>query len=712
MTLQHQPHQAPDASAASSPAALPPLPPVPMPGTTHAGSAAPASGLVELASSAQSSVDPGPYSAQSSVDRGPFDRRSDTPTFEPEPFSQLAIRRPTTALANALRAAAAPPPGHGGTPGGHVRLPLPPLPGPKLAGCTDLVEIDRAPGVVTYRAWHSGLSRLVQLSVLAAPALDERHFAQFLSRRADISALSWHPHIQPLHDAAMLDGGSGYLVGEFLPFGSLGGRLAIDGALAWSEVVHYGVQIADALDAAHRSGVSHGGLDQYLLRLDRSGDVKLAGLGLGAAIARRGHDLDAPPSSPGDLADLGLTLWLLLGGAVTASGALAPGAGATGGTGRGAVADATIAGRVGTDGASGASGASVPGLSPLDIPPMLLDLIERLLAVRPGDASGTAPVEAAWLWGVAGPSAAAAAKELQRIQFELDLAVTPTYTGGAGAPTARGSFEVAGWTASIDSAPGVKEWGGWTPTPDLIWTSEPATAEPAPAEPETAEPAAPDTADEPTWAEGRDAKPATDSPVPVIDGAPLVDAAEPPAPGETPAVEAQAAVDTETPTVTTSAVEAQAPAVPPATPAPPADLRPIVGGPDATPDMISIEPDARVDEPYRNGATTYGPIVVPADPSSALAPAPTPATPLAPTDPTDPPIQPWPVSSTISSTAGEGVAADAADRLDGLAPAWSSPSAAEAASVALVGTPVPIESHRRRMTRTPSPWPWPWRPSR
>src|SRR6266487_656823 len=78
-----------------------------------------------------------------------------------------------------------------------------------------------------------------------------QEFAQRFEREAKtISQLS-HPNICTLYDV-----GVNYLVMELLDGESLADKLA-KGPLPLEQVLRYGVQIADALDKAHRAGIVH-----------------------------------------------------------------------------------------------------------------------------------------------------------------------------------------------------------------------------------------------------------------------------------------------------------------------------------------------------------------------------------------------------------------------------------------------------------------------
>ncbi len=141
-----------------------------------------------------------------------------------------------------------------------------------------------------YRAKDTRLDRLVAIKVLpghlsANPELRER----FEREARAISSLS-HPHICSLYDVGHQDGVD-FLVMEFLEGQSLADRLGGE-PLSSDEVLRLGVQIAEALSAAHRSGVVHRDLKPGNIMLTRSG-AKLLDFGL----AKMGVEAATPTSS-------------------------------------------------------------------------------------------------------------------------------------------------------------------------------------------------------------------------------------------------------------------------------------------------------------------------------------------------------------------------------------------------------------------------------
>jgi Tol biopolymer transport system component len=137
-----------------------------------------------------------------------------------------------------------------------------------------------------YRARDTRLGRIVAVKVLPSHLSSSSEVRQRFEREAKtISQLS-HPHICALHDVGR-EGETEYLVMEYLEGETLADRLA-KGPLPLEQTLRYGVQIADALDKAHRQGIIHRDLKPGNVMLTKSG-VKLLDFGLAKVMAPPSH---------------------------------------------------------------------------------------------------------------------------------------------------------------------------------------------------------------------------------------------------------------------------------------------------------------------------------------------------------------------------------------------------------------------------------------
>ena len=133
-----------------------------------------------------------------------------------------------------------------------------------------------------YRARDTRLNRTVAVKVLSRHLSASPEVRQRFEREArTISQLS-HPHVCALYDVGR-DGDTDYLVMEYLEGETLSERLA-RGPLPLEQTVRYGVQIAEALEKAHRQGIVHRDLKPGNVMLTKTG-VKLLDFGLAKAMA-------------------------------------------------------------------------------------------------------------------------------------------------------------------------------------------------------------------------------------------------------------------------------------------------------------------------------------------------------------------------------------------------------------------------------------------
>src|SRR5882724_3041184 len=120
-----------------------------------------------------------------------------------------------------------------------------------------------------YRARDTRLDRTVAIKVLPEHLSGNPQLRERFDREAKaISSLS-HPHICPLYDVGHQDG-IDYLVMEHLEGETLASRLK-KGPLPPERALEYAIQIADALDTAHRHGVVHRDLKPDNIMLTKTG---------------------------------------------------------------------------------------------------------------------------------------------------------------------------------------------------------------------------------------------------------------------------------------------------------------------------------------------------------------------------------------------------------------------------------------------------------
>jgi eukaryotic-like serine/threonine-protein kinase len=133
-----------------------------------------------------------------------------------------------------------------------------------------------------YRARDTRLDRTVAVKVLPTHLSSDPEVKQRFEREARaISALS-HPHICHLYDVGS-QSGTDFIVMEYLEGETVANRLQ-KGALPLNQVLKIGIEIADALDRAHRQGIVHRDLKPGNIMLTKSG-AKLMDFGLAKGLS-------------------------------------------------------------------------------------------------------------------------------------------------------------------------------------------------------------------------------------------------------------------------------------------------------------------------------------------------------------------------------------------------------------------------------------------
>jgi serine/threonine protein kinase/Tol biopolymer transport system component len=133
-----------------------------------------------------------------------------------------------------------------------------------------------------YRARDTKLGRQVAIKILPANVAGDRDRIERLAREAQILASLNHPNIAAIHHVEDVENGSA-LVMELVEGDTLADRLAA-GAMSVDEALPLARQIADALAAAHASGVVHRDLKPANIKLRVDGTVKVLDFGLAKAI--------------------------------------------------------------------------------------------------------------------------------------------------------------------------------------------------------------------------------------------------------------------------------------------------------------------------------------------------------------------------------------------------------------------------------------------
>jgi Tol biopolymer transport system component/tRNA A-37 threonylcarbamoyl transferase component Bud32 len=150
--------------------------------------------------------------------------------------------------------------------------------GRKLAHYTITGKLGEGGMGVVYEAQDGHLDRAVALKVLPHDALANPARKQRFVQEAKAASALNHPHIVTIHDIDS-EGGVDFIAMELIRGRTLEQVLS-RGKLRLADALKYGVQIADALAAAHAAGIVHRDLKPGNVMITERGDVKVLDFGL------------------------------------------------------------------------------------------------------------------------------------------------------------------------------------------------------------------------------------------------------------------------------------------------------------------------------------------------------------------------------------------------------------------------------------------------
>ena len=154
----------------------------------------------------------------------------------------------------------------------------------------EILEVIGTGGMaVVYKARCHRLNRLVAIKILKDDLSQDEEFRRRFHAESQAVAMLSHPNIMSVYDVSTTDEAD-YIVMELIDGITLKQYMEKKGVLNWKETLHFGMQIAKALEHAHSRGIVHRDIKPHNVMVLKNGSVKVTDFGI-ARIMSAGNTL-------------------------------------------------------------------------------------------------------------------------------------------------------------------------------------------------------------------------------------------------------------------------------------------------------------------------------------------------------------------------------------------------------------------------------------
>ena len=150
----------------------------------------------------------------------------------------------------------------------------------------EILEIIGTGGMaVVYKARCHRLNRLVAIKILKDEFARDEEFRRRFHAEGEAVAMLSHPNIVQVYDVSTSDNAN-FIVMELIDGITLKQYMEKKGVLNWKETLHFGIQIAKALEHAHGRSIVHRDIKPHNVMVLKNGSVKVTDFGIARVMSK------------------------------------------------------------------------------------------------------------------------------------------------------------------------------------------------------------------------------------------------------------------------------------------------------------------------------------------------------------------------------------------------------------------------------------------